>query len=211
VAILLSKWLPAVVQAVSPLVAPDESRKGAAWFKQVKDQFHQTDFGIICISRDNLTAPWLLFETGILATRFDQAHICSVLIGDLSVTDISGPLANFQSLTLRDREDMRKLVQKINQLHGTRMLSANALNSAFDRWWPALEDACSKAMDGDLNLKRETVEQPRTDHQLLEEINGLCARLAEAMDVMSENIKDIKNDLVKQNVISFPQKEIRKN
>lgn len=209
VAILLSKWLPTVVQAVTPFVASDEDRKGAAWFKKVKDQFNQTDFGIICISRDHLAAPWLLFETGVLATRFDQTHICSVLIGDLSESDITGPLDHFQSFSLRDREDMRKLVQRINQMHGTRMLSANALNSAFDRRWPALAEACRKAIEG--KLSREAIEKPKTDHQLLEEIKGSCARLVESMDLMSDNIKDLKKDLIKQNVISFPQKEIRNN
>ena len=209
VAVLLSKWLPSVVQAVTPFVSTDVSRKGSAWFKKVKDQFNQTDFGIICLSRDNLNAPWLLFETGVLATRFDQVHICTVLIGDLSDTDITGPLHNFQSIKLKDKEDIRKLIQTLNQLHGTRMSSANALNSAFDRRWPIFEDACKKAIKKEMN--REEIEKSKSEHQLLEEINGLCVHLVEAMGTMSSDIKDMKHDLIKQNIISFPQKEVRKN
>jgi len=30
------------------------------------------------------------------------------------------------------------------------------------------------------------------------------------MGTMSSNIKDMKHDLIKQNIISFPQKEVRK-
>ncbi len=35
VAVLLSKWLPSVIQAVTPFVSIDVSKKGAAWFKKV--------------------------------------------------------------------------------------------------------------------------------------------------------------------------------
>ena len=108
-----------------------------------------------------------------------------------------------------DKEDMRKLVQKINQMHGTRMLSANALNSVFDRRWPVFEEACKKAIEG--SRRRTGIEKPKSDHQLLEEINGLCVQLVETMGAMSNNIKEIKNDLMKQKIISFPQKEIRKS
>lgn len=209
VAILLSKWLPAVVQAVTPFVSPDESRRGTAWFKALKDQHKQIDFGIICLSRENVNAPWLLFEAGILSTRFDEAHLCAMLIGDFPDEALEGPLANFRSIKLNDREDVRKLVQQINQMHGTRMLSANSLNSAFDRRWRVLEDACKKTIEG--SPGRKEIEKPKTDHQLLEEINGLCGRLVETMGSMSDNIKDIKSDLIKQKIISFPQKEIRKN
>jgi len=208
IAVLLSKWLPSVVQAVTPLVVADDRQKGSAWFKKLKDQFNQTDFGIICLGRNNLNAPWLLFETGILTTRFDQKHICTVLIDDLSDIEIAGPLSSFQSIKLKEKEDMREFVQTLNQLHGTRMSSANALNSAFDRRWPIFEDACKKAIKKEMN--REEIEKSKSEHQLLEEINGLCVHLVEAMGTMSSNIKDMKHDLIKQNIISFPQKEVRK-
>lgn len=208
VALLLSKWLPAVVQGVTPFVAVDENKRGTAWFKALKDQLKQIDFGIVCLSRENLNVPWLLFEAGVLSTRFDKSHVYAVLIGDLTETDLGGPLANFQTIKLTDREDMRKLVQIINQMHGTRMLSANALNSAFERRWTILEDACRKATEAGLSGKE--IDAPKSEHQLLEEISGLCVQLVGAMGAMSDDIKDLKNDLVSRNIIAFPQKEIRK-
>ncbi len=208
VAVLLSKWLPSVVQAVNPSFASRESRKGTTWYKTLKDQLNQIDFAIVCLSRENLNAPWLLFEAGILTTRFDEAHLCTALIGDLSSTDIEGPFANFQSIKLEDQENMRKLVQKINQMHGTRMLSANALNSSFDRRWPVFEEACKKAV-AESRIGKE-IEKPKSEHQILEEINGLCVQLVEAMGTMSDHIKDIKSDLISRKIVSFPKKEIRK-
>ncbi len=208
VALILSKWLPSVVQAVTPFVSVDEKRRGAAWFKAIKDQHNQMDFGIICLSRENLSAPWLLFEAGVLSTRFDEAHVCAILIGDVSEADLEEPIVNFQTIRLNDKEDMRKLVQKLNQMHGTRMLAANALNSAFDRRWPIFREACKKELQE--SVSRKEIEKPKSEHQLLEEINGLCIQLVETMGSVSDNIKDMKKDLFSQNIVSFPQKEIRK-
>lgn len=209
IAVLLGKWLPAVVQAVTPLVSPDESKRGTAWFKALKDQHKQIDFAMICLTRENINAPWLLFEAGILSTRFDEAHLCALLIDDFAGKALEGPFVNFQSVKLADKEEMRKLIQKINQMHVTRMSSGNALNSAFDRRWPVLEDACKKAIHA--GPDRKDIAQPKSERQLLEEINGLCARLVETMGAVSEDIKDVKNELIKQNIISFPRKEIRRS
>jgi len=208
IAELLSKWLPSMIQTVIPIISADEDKKGAAWFQKLMDQLIQTDFVIVCLSRDNLNSPWLFFETGVIAKSFDQAHVRKILIGDLSDKDIEKPLLNLQSTELRDKEDMRRLIQTINQTHVTRMLSSNALNRVFDRGWPKLEDYCNKAIEE--MLGREEIKKLKSNHQLLEEINGLCLHLVETMDAVAKNIEHINNHILSQNVVSFPQKGVRK-
>ena len=168
----------------------------------------QTDFAVICLSPDNLNSPWLLFEAGAIANRLDQANVCKFLIGDLTENDIKPPLLNFKSTLLKDKEEMRKLVQKINQMHETRILSSNALNRRFEGGWPKLEDYCNRAIKKMGN--REKIIKPKTDYQLLEEINGLCHHLAETMGAVSNKIEHINNDFFSQNILSFPKKEVRK-
>ena len=208
IAVLFSKWIPLMVQPVTTIVAAGEDKRGEAWFKKLMYQVKQTDFAIICLSMDNLNSPWLLFEAGVIANRLDQANVCKVLIGDLSENDIEPPLLNFQSAELKYKENIRKLVQKINQTNETRMLSSNALNRAFDRGWPKLEDYCNRAVKKMQN--REKIIKPKTDYQLLEEINGLCLHLAQTMDAVSNKIEFIDNIILPQNIVSFPPKGVRK-
>ena len=183
IAVLLSKWLPSMVETVIPTVSVDEDNKGASWFKKLMDQLNQTDFVIVCLSRENINSPWLLFEAGVIAKSFDQAHVRKILIGDLSDIDVERPLLNFQSTVLKDKEDMRRLVQTINQTHETRMLSSNALNRSFEKGWPTFEDYCNKAIEV-MQIRKE-IKKPKSDRQLLEEINRVCLHMVKSIDAMS--------------------------
>ena len=58
-----------------------------------------------------------------------------------------------------------------------------------------------------MKMKNE-ISRPKSDRQLLEEINSQCFHLAEALDIVSNNIRDIKKEnenfsriLKKQNII----------
>ena len=57
---------------------------------------------------------------------------------------------------------------------------------------------------------REKIKKPKTDYQLLEEINGLCLHLAQTMDTVSNKIERIDNIFLPQNIVSFPPKGMRK-
>ena len=207
-AALFSKWFPSVIQPVTIIVSAVEDNKGNAWFKKLMYQVSRTDYAIICLSPDNLNSPWLLFEAGAIANRLDQSKVCKLLIGDLTEKDINPPFLNFKSTVLKDKEDMRKLVQKINQMHETRILSSNTLNHRFEGGWQKLEDYCNTAIKKMEN--REKIIKPKTDYHLLKEINGLCHDLVEIMDATSNKIEHINNDFPFQNIVTFPKKEVRK-
>ncbi len=207
IALLLRGWLPLVVQAIDPFVSSEEIRKGAAWFKKLMNQVNQSDFVFVCLTDENFNAPWLLFEAGAIARMFDEAHVCILLVGDLSEADLELPLFNFQSTKLKDKEDMRKLLQTINQIHEKRIVSANVLNNTFDRLWPKFEEDFNNAIK-EIQIVGEN-KKAKTDRQLLEEINGLCLHLSETLETISDNIKDMKNDYLHRDIASFPKKGIR--
>lgn len=107
---LLHTWLPQVIQAVEPWMS-SEMEKGQKWSPEVANRLSETRFGLLCLTRENLSAPWLLFEAGALSKTPD-AYLWTFLHG-ISPIDVEQPLAQFQH-TIGEKNDVRKLIHTIN-------------------------------------------------------------------------------------------------
>ena len=112
VACVLKGWLPCVIQSVKPWVSSEDIEKGTRWSTDIAKELKDTAYGIFCITKDNLGAPWVNFEAGAISKLIDEANVSPFLI-DMKKSDVQGPLAQFQ-LTVLDKEDASKLVHSIN-------------------------------------------------------------------------------------------------
>jgi hypothetical protein len=110
---------------------------GARWGHNIETQLSESSFGVICLTHENQTSPWILFEAGALAKSIDDTLVCPFLV-DLDDTDLlPGPLTQFQAKRA-DKEGTWELVQSINRIAGSSALPAEKLSKAFERWWPDL-------------------------------------------------------------------------
>ncbi len=133
---LLREWIPMVVQSAVPWISSEISA-GQIWNNEVNRQLASTEIGILCVTRENFAAPWLIFEAGALAKGMEQTRVIPLLI-DLKQSDITNsPLTSFQSKTL-DRAGLFELLRDINELCGQK-LPAEALQAVFDALWPRFE------------------------------------------------------------------------
>ena len=98
---------------------------------------------MICLTRENLKEPWIQFEAGALYMRLEQERVCPYLLG-LQPSEIPWPIARFMA-TKAEKEDTRKLMDKINKSLGEAALDSGRLSEAVDVWWPRLEDALTAA------------------------------------------------------------------
>lgn len=165
VAIYLKSWIEQIIQAAEPWVSVDID-KGKKWNSEIVKELAESRVGIICITRDNLDSPWILFEAGALSKATDS-YVCTFLI-DVIPTDLTGPLSIFQA-TGFNKEDIFKLLISINsnvKKSGGKSLSADTLKSLFKVFYPQLEEAINKIIS---SSKEETKEEIRTDRELLEE------------------------------------------
>lgn len=143
VAKALKDWLPNVIQAVDVFLSSEDIAKGSQWFHELGAVLDESGFGILCLTRDNLSAPWILYEAGALGKRFEQSRIVPLLI-NLEPTDLSGPLAQFNAALL-DKDEISKLVASINAELGAEKLTDKQRDKAFQTWWPDLEQTLQQA------------------------------------------------------------------
>lgn len=97
IAVALSVWLPSVIQQIKPFVSSEDIEKGKRWSTEIANNLNEANFGIICLTKDNLMEPWILFEAGALSKGEEHANVCSVLFDGLQPPNIEGhPLNIFQ-------------------------------------------------------------------------------------------------------------------
>lgn len=218
---ILADYIQQMIQAIEPWISTDIS-KGVNWVMEIGSKLEEINFGIICLTRENLDENWILFEAGALSKK-KGAHVCTFLL-DLKHTDIKPPLALCQH-TIFNKEDVRKLLHTINK--EARNLKENKmpddqLNKIFERYWPDLEKELKKIVD----MKIDTEEPIRTDREILEEILEVIrarwtdpwqatlaglghtefyeTKHARPIDLMrdSDQEDDIKNDVIDINKLS---------
>lgn len=175
VALGLHSWLPDLIQAIQPWMSAADIGAGARWGQELNRELDQTSFGIICLTRDNLTAPWLLFEAGALTKSLEQGRVCPFLVG-IDPSDIpNGPLSQFQAKRAT-RDETFQLIQSINASLGPQSLLSEQLDRAFNLWWPRLHDLIS-------NVQNEKPAQPTVRpvpvmlNDILNEVRGISRRL----------------------------------
>ena len=170
----LRGWLPKVIQAVEPWMSATDITAGTRWNPDLAQQLEKTHFGVLCLTPDNLVAPWLLFEAGALSKSVATSNVCPYLF-KVQPSDVTGPLSQFQAIPA-DKEGTWKLLGSVNtaiQTVNERGLASDLLKELFDAWWPNLETQ----FEG-IKPKVEDKPQPRTQSDLLEEILLLARRIA---------------------------------
>lgn len=182
VAIVLRDWLPSVIQSIEPYVSSEDIDKGARWSTDIATELHASTYGLICLTPDNTTAPWINFEAGALGKSIDKARVSPFLFR-IKRSEIDGPILQFQS-TVFDRDDVFKLLKSINAACGQDGLEESRLEKSFGVWWPQLEKLLGEipaeaalhdpvpptdapAPDMSSRVLEEILELTRNNHRLL--------------------------------------------
>jgi TIR domain len=134
----LAEFLTDVIQTVRTFMSGHDLEAGARWPLRLMGELDKTDFGILCLTPENLDSRWIHFETGALSKRVDASGVCPYLFGGLTPTQVPWPLAQFQS-NLADKEGTLNILKAINERIGDNRLADSVLTRAFNRCWPEME------------------------------------------------------------------------
>ena len=187
VAKIFRDWLPSVIQSVTPYVSSEDIDKGSRWSTDIAGELDESTYGILCVTRENLDAPWLNFEAGALGKSVEKSRV-SPFLYQLKRSEIKGPILQFQS-TIQERDDVFKLTKSINQACGELGLDEARLEKVFDVWWPSLEQ--------DLNSIRipevESEIKPAPKTKKAPEFDQISNILEEVLEISRTNQKLLRN------------------
>ena len=195
----LHAWIPNVIQSVEPYMSSEDIRQGSRWFADISTHLEEARFGILCLTPENLEAPWLLFEAGALSKIVDASLVVPYLF-NLSTSDLQGPLAQFQA-TRADEESTREMLLDLNSTLGDQRLEESRLVLSFDHWWPELASAMGTIQSDSNGLASPREE--RDVHEILEEILEVVRQLSRQS---FEDLPEIKAMLrVVRNTMANPR------
>ncbi len=177
----LRGWLPSVLQAVKPYFSPDDITKGSRWSTEIAKELEECKIGLICLTAENLEAPWIMFETGALSKSISAARVCPLLFG-VEPSDVKGPLVQFQAAPFT-RDEMKKTIRMMNQEFGPAALTSDVLDSVFEMWWPKLEEKIKKVL---APVQGTAKQRARSERDILEEI---LARVRQRPTVVSSHMR----------------------
>lgn len=182
VGLVFREWLPSVIQSLEPYVSSEDIDKGARWSTDIAKELENSTFGILCVTKENLHAPWLSFEAGALSKTMDKAFVTPFLF-DIKRSEVNGPILQFQS-AIFEKDDIRKLIHTLNKACGESGISETMLEKAFEVWYPTLED--------ELNALKEIDENPDNEQETQND-NHSTEIIEEILELSRDNQKLLRN------------------
>ena len=203
VGMIFREWLPSVIQSLEPYVSSEDIDKGARWSSDIAKELENSTFGILCVTKDNLYAPWLSFEAGALSKTMDKSFVTPFLF-DIKRSEVNGPILQFQS-TVFEKDDIKKLMHTLNKACG---ISSSMLDKAFEVWYPTLESELNKLKECDENAIEIPSKEQMHSTEIIEEILELSrdnqkllrnpdTKLIESIDGLKEQMDLISSRLVR--------------
>jgi len=167
VATALKEFIPLIFQRAEIFTSFDDISKGTRWYTEITAALARTDVGIICLTPESLSSPWIFFEAGALSKTLTPARVIPLLFG-LSVVDVSGPLSQFQACSA-DKAGIRQLLAILNRDFDP-SLPDEIFETLFESMWPSLEGQLQRIALISTPEYRSHGVTFRSDRELLEEL-----------------------------------------
>lgn len=179
----LRDWLPMVLQYVEPWVSDKDISAGDRWAQAIAGELEVSNFGIICITPENLHSEWILFESGALSKSMLDAKVIPLLFG-LELSDLSGPLSQFQAQKMEE-SGMMEVVKSINAIAESKT-SEQIVQQLVPALWPRLNEIVAGIPESEPSDKHM-----RPHHEILEElvtgVRGINSRMRELEPALAED------------------------
>lgn len=135
---VLKTWLSHLFPFIKLSVSTDHIESGSKWTMSLPSSLDNTDIGIICITKENINSPWLLFEAGAMFKTLNENQLIPLLV-DVENKALPGPLSYFRTLTVQ-KKDIYALVKILSKHSSLKYKSEKHLETVFDNWYPLLEE-----------------------------------------------------------------------
>ena len=114
---------------------------GGRWSVSLQEALNRSDFGVVCVTPDNVDSHWLLFEAGAISKK-SKALVAPLLIG-LQPDELPPPLQQFQAVT-SDYAGLYALCKELNSRMIDGRIEEKTLEKRFSKSYGAIEAALAK-------------------------------------------------------------------
>lgn len=159
----LQGWIKSILQFSEPWFSSSDIEAGERWATEIGQELEQSNFGIVCVTPENVQSPWIHFEAGALAKSLTASRVVPLLL-KLEFSGVSGPLTQFQAKKA-DKAGLRQLLSAINNFAGDSKIDEALIDKLFEALWPAFEAEIAKIPD---HPAREKPNRP--EREVLEEL-----------------------------------------
>lgn len=184
IAQIFREWIPYIINSVQPYVSAEDIDKGARWSMDIAHELEDSSFGIVCVTKDNLFAPWLSFEAGALSKTVDKSYVTPFLY-NIKRSEVSGPILQFQS-TIYEKNDILRMMKTINRACLDHGISESRLEISFEVWYPKLEEKLNA-----LRVPDDTVEKKESPEETIPASS--TGIIDEILDLARENCRILRN------------------
>jgi len=171
----LKEWIPHIVQHAEMWVSDKDISAGDRWAQEISGELESSNFGILCITPENLSSEWILFEAGALSKSMQDSKVIPLLFG-LELQDLRPPLSQFQALKV-DEQGMLNALKAINSVSETKT-KEDIIDSLVPALWPRLQEKLD-----DIPEKEDSEKHMRPQTEILEDlvsqVRGLNGRMRE--------------------------------
>ncbi|MDA8522181.1 toll/interleukin-1 receptor domain-containing protein [Acidovorax sp. NCPPB 4044] len=175
----LRDWLPCVLQYAKPYFTPNDIEKGVRWNAEIVRELEESKIGLLCLTHDNLKAPWLMFEAGAIS-KLPSSRLCPILFR-VDQVQVTGPLSQFQN-TQYSKTEIHKLIKNINNEAESYSLSETQLDTSFETWWPQLDKKITEIFE----TSKATTPPARSQIEIAEETLSIIRSLANRESIHNE-------------------------
>ncbi len=209
----LKEWIPLIIQDAEPFVSDKDILAGDRWAQTIAGELETSNFGILCVTPENMSSEWILFEAGALSKAMQDAKVIPLLFG-LELSGLSGPLSQFQALK-SDKDGMLKTLQSINET-SNKKTNESTIEKLVPALWPDFQKKLDAISDKDIPEKHARP-QKEVLEDLVSQVRGLGSRMRHFDPEMFEHNFEHKNrkhhasDLIRLDSMMYMMVEYEKS
>lgn len=188
VAKALCYWLPRFVPSTETWMSEENIEPGTRWRDVLGRELDAHNFGILCLTPENLVAPWIMFEAGALAKHGNDARVIPYLFR-LKVQDLRDPLNLFNAVEA-DEVGTWKLVQLLNQRLEPNPLEKDHLETYFTALYPRFAENLNTIPQTQMAETTKT-----TNEDMLIELLSLSRSQTRNSDELHSGMQQIQDGL----------------
>lgn len=182
IAEVLREHIGKVNPYIEPFVSTKDIAIGSPWESELFRELKSANYGILCMTGDNLSALWLFYEAGVLSLGTsmnnpnEQSRVAPIQFSGERAGSLKGPLAHFQSgsfsrdMMWRLTREMNALCRKLyaisaNEEEKETYLKPKKLKAKFDADYERLEQEIRQILESALPPSAVTETNYNTDKQ----------------------------------------------